>query len=95
MSASEEVERWMIRVRWHTYDQAPTRVEWLELPPELNHASIYRFSEWISSHLREREGLPPDSRQVGERVLWFEWDMIQPRAVVEERFADELAGGRP
>lgn len=27
----------------------------------------------------EREGLPPDSHEAnaGERVLWFEWDLIR------------------
>lgn len=72
-------ERFSIRVRWHTYGQSPTRVEWLELPPELAHAGVSRRSEWISSYLREREGLPAslDSRKPGERVLWFEWDYIR------------------
>lgn len=81
--SGEQTERWMIRVRWHTYDQAPSRGEWLELPSELNHASVSRRADWIGSHLREREGLPPDSHESGERVLWFEWDLIRPAAVVE------------
>lgn len=68
-------ERWMIRVRWHPYDDAPTRVEWLELPEGATTPGAY--ADFISSHLREREGLPPDSRKPGERVLWFEWDYIR------------------
>ncbi len=79
----------MIRVRWHTYDGAPTRREWLKLPGWARNP--YTYAEFIGSHLREREGLPPDSHRVGERVLWFEWDMIRPKDVVEERFADKLA----
>lgn len=71
-------ERWKVRVRWHPYDGEPVRKEWLELPPEIAHASIYRMSGWISSHLRQREGLPADSGEPGERVLWFEWDSIRP-----------------
>ena len=64
-----------IRVRWHLYDEAPTRVEWLELPAGVR--TPYAYNAFISSHLREREGLPPDSHRVGERVLWFEWDYIR------------------
>jgi hypothetical protein len=79
-----EQESWSIRVRWHPYDGEATRVEWLELPPELTHASVSRRSEWISSYLREREGLPPDSHKPGERVLWFEWDHIRPTGQVQE-----------
>jgi hypothetical protein len=77
-------ERWSIRVRWHPYDQGPARVEWLELPPEIARASISRRSEWISSYLREREGLPPDSHKPSERVLWIEFDSIRPTDQVPE-----------
>lgn len=62
-------ERWNIRVRLHPYDQGPTRAEWLELPPEIARASISRRSEWVSSYLREREGLLADSHKPGKRVL--------------------------
>lgn len=64
-----------VRVRWHLYDDAATRVEWLQLPRP--HMSIHAMSEYISSTLREREDLPPDSLRPGERVLWFEWDCIR------------------
>jgi hypothetical protein len=32
------------------------------------------------------------SHRVGERVLWFEWDLIRTADVVQEQFPDELAG---
>lgn len=76
-------KRWSIRVRWHTYGQSPTSVEWLELPPEFTYASIHERGIWISAYLREREGLPPDSRKPGEHVLWWEWDRLKPTAEVE------------
>jgi hypothetical protein len=69
-------ERRMIRVRWHKYDGAPSRTEWLELPEGARSPAAY--ADFVGSHLREREGLPPDSRRPGERVLWFEWDYVRP-----------------
>ena len=77
-------QHWSIRVRWHPYDGRPTRTEYLELPPDLHHAGAARMEDWISSHLREREGLPPDSHQTGERVLWFECDFLRPTEEVPE-----------
>lgn len=76
MKVNEEQGR-QVQVRWRSYDGEPTRTEWLPMPEELRHASIYRKAAWIDAHLREREGLPPDSHEPGERVLWFEWDLIR------------------
>lgn len=66
-----------MQVRWHSYDGEATRQEWLLMPEELRHAPVYRLANWIGSHLRQREGLEPDSGQPGERVLWFEWDTLR------------------
>lgn len=76
VTPAEGCARRSIRVRWHSYDREPNRVEWLELPDWAR--TPYTYAEFISSYLREREGLPPDSQKTGERVLWFEWDYIRP-----------------
>lgn len=75
--SEEEGQR--VRVRWHPYDGERARTEWLPMPEELRYSSIYRMAAWIDAHLREREGLPADSHEAnaGERVLWFEWDLIR------------------
>lgn len=64
----------VVKVRWHPYDGFPARTEWLDLPRE--HMSIYETANFISKTLREREGLPPDTHQPGERILWFEWEYV-------------------
>lgn len=68
-----------VRVRWHSYDGERARMEWLLMPEELRYGSIHRMAAWIDAHLTEREGLLADSHEAnaGERVLWFEWDLIR------------------